>query len=199
MDNDNKILMIIDPQVDFISGSLAVKGAAETMNALAGYIRMYGHRYKHIIVTADRHPIDHCSFERNGGQWPVHCVADSIGAAIWQPIMDALIECGEGVSVLHKGEDPDHEEYSIFKSVDARHRITDIICSLIDTTTDDGEVFQLDICGIAGDYCVADTIRDGIEIYGSDVFRVLTSYVSSIDNGETLSDLIDKFKLSCDR
>ena len=34
----DKILLIVDPQVDFISGSLAVEGAKEKMDALAmGY------------------------------------------------------------------------------------------------------------------------------------------------------------------
>ncbi len=31
----NKILLIVDPQIDFISGSLAVEGAKEKMDALA--------------------------------------------------------------------------------------------------------------------------------------------------------------------
>ena len=83
------------------------------MDALAIYIREHGQQYKHIIVTADRHPVDHCSFKRNGGIWPIHCVADSIGAAIWQPVMDALIDYSGGVTILHKGKQPNKEEYSI--------------------------------------------------------------------------------------
>ena len=33
-----RMLMIIDPQIDFISGSMAVEGAAEKMDALIKYI-----------------------------------------------------------------------------------------------------------------------------------------------------------------
>ena len=33
-----KLLMIVDPQIDFISGSLKVEGAKEKMDALADYI-----------------------------------------------------------------------------------------------------------------------------------------------------------------
>lgn len=38
----DKILLIVDPQVDFISGSLAVEGAKEKMDALANLIKNCG-------------------------------------------------------------------------------------------------------------------------------------------------------------
>ncbi|MDE5555782.1 MAG: isochorismatase family protein [Muribaculaceae bacterium] len=191
MDSENKILLIIDPQVDFITGSLSVGGALETMDALADYIRQHGDEYRQIIVTADRHPMNHCSFKRNGGIWPTHCVADSVGAAIWQPIMDALIDFDGDITILHKGEKSDKEEYSIFKNEEA----TEIIKAIIRKEN----IKQIDICGIAGDVCVADSIRDGAEIFGTEIFRVLPRFTPSIDGGATLSDLIAKLKLSCDR
>lgn len=191
MDSNNKILLIIDPQVDFITGSLPVSDAPEAMDALAEYIRQYGTKYQQIIVTADRHPIGHCSFRRNGGIWPLHCVTDSIGAAIWQPIIDALIDFDGEVTILHKGEKSDKEEYSIFKNEEAAEIIKDIVRK--------GNIKEIDICGIAGDVCVADSIRDGAEIFGADIFRVLTRFTPSIDKGVTLEELIAKFKLSCDR
>lgn len=191
MDSDKKILLIIDPQIDFITGSLPVGGAPEAMDALAEHIRQNGADYRQIIVTADRHPIGHCSFKRNGGVWPVHCVADSIGAAIWQQVMDALINFNGDVTVLHKGEKAEKEEYSIFKNEVAAEIIKDIVRK--------GEIKQIDICGIAGDICVADSIRDGAEIFGAEIFRVLPRFTPSIDHGETLEKLIAKFKLPCDR
>lgn len=191
MGSDNKILLIIDPQVDFISGSLPVEGASAAMGALADYIRAHGKLYKHIIVTADRHPFNHCSFKRNGGTWPTHCVADSIGAAIWQPIMDALIDYDGDVIILHKGQQANKEEYSIFKNDEA----ADLIIGIVNNDC----IRSIDICGIAGDVCVADTIRDGAEIFGAEIFRLIPRYSPSIDKGETLSELIAKLNLSCDR
>ena len=35
----NKLLLIVDPQVDFITGSLPVEGAAKAMDALATYVK----------------------------------------------------------------------------------------------------------------------------------------------------------------
>lgn len=191
MDSDNRILLIIDPQVDFISGSLPVDGASAAMDALAEYIHKRGKQYKHIIVTADRHPFSHCSFKRNGGIWPTHCVADSIGAAIWQPVMDALIDFNGAVTILHKGQNANKEEYSIFKNDEAAEIIKMIV--------DQEDIRQIDICGIAGDVCVADSIRDGAEVFGSEIFRVIPRFTPSIDKGHTLSELIAKFKISCDR
>ena len=40
-----KMLLVVDPQIDFISGSLPVKGAAEAMDALAAYVKAHGDEY----------------------------------------------------------------------------------------------------------------------------------------------------------
>lgn len=74
----NKLLLIVDPQIDFITGVLPVPGAVSSMNSLAGYLRRNSTQYAGIIVTADRHPMRHCSFRTEAGQWPVHCVAATI-------------------------------------------------------------------------------------------------------------------------
>ena len=44
----NKLLMVVDSQIDFIGGSLSVNGAAEVMDALANYIHEYGGQYDYI-------------------------------------------------------------------------------------------------------------------------------------------------------
>ena len=37
-----KMLLVVDPQIDFINGSLPVAGAAEAMDALAEYVKTSG-------------------------------------------------------------------------------------------------------------------------------------------------------------
>ena len=37
-----KLLLIVDPQIDFITGTLPVAGAAEAMDALAKYVKEKG-------------------------------------------------------------------------------------------------------------------------------------------------------------
>lgn len=187
----NKLLLIIDPQIDFITGTLKVPGAESAMDALAGYIDRRKDEYTYIIVTADRHPINHCSFQSNGGEWPRHCVADSMGAAIWPPIMEVLMTMPGKVEILHKGEDPRSEEYSIFKNEAASERLLNIIVS--------NDIRQIDICGLAGDFCVAETIVDAIANGLGREINVLYNFTPSIDGGNTLNALIKNNDLSCVR
>lgn len=187
----NKVLLVVDPQIDFITGSLPVPGAESAMNALAGYIRRHGPEYAHIIVTADRHPMRHCSFKQENGRWPRHCVADSAGASIWPPVMDALLEMPEKVAILHKGENAGVEEYSIFKNREAAEKILRII--------EAENAGQIDVCGLAGDVCVADTLCDAMTMAGTAKLNVLTEFSPSIDGGATLGNIILEHGLSCVR
>ena len=76
------MLLVVDPQIDFVSGSLPVPGAAEAMDSLATYILSNPQSYDLKIVTADNHPFNHSSFADAGGKWSRHCVRSSVGAAI---------------------------------------------------------------------------------------------------------------------
>ncbi len=188
----NKALLIIDPQVDFITGSLPVPGAEKAMNLLARYLHDHAKEYTHVIVTSDRHPFGHCSFGESGGQWPRHCVTGSVGAAIWPPVMDELLDFGGRVTMLFKGENVDKEEYSIFANSEAAARLLYILA--------DEKIEVTDICGLAGDVCVASTIRDGIRLIGAtDRFNILTRFSPSIDGGAELNSLIEKLGIPCDR
>lgn len=63
----NRLLLIVDPQIDFINGSLPVPGAEAAMDALAAYVAAQDGQYAAKVVTCDFHPHDHCSFTANGG------------------------------------------------------------------------------------------------------------------------------------
>ena len=178
----NRLLLIVDPQIDFISGSLAVNGAAKAMDALADYLYKKDELYQYKIVTNDWHPLNHCSFQRNGGSWPVHCVQYSIGAAIYPKLLEPLFNINSTTKVLTKGNNPRIEEYSIFKNRSSANYINRIINMK--------QIEQIDLCGIAGDFCVLDTLKDGIKFYGKDMFNVLMPYVISIDNGKTLNEFV---------
>lgn len=187
----NRLLLIIDPQNDFINGSLPVSGAEEAMNNLADYISRNSGKYVLKIVTADRHPFFHCSFIDCGGEWPRHCVHDTTGAAIWQPLFRPLYETEGAVGFLYKGESEDRDEYSIFKNPEA----TRIIRGLVKNE----KIDKIDICGLAGDVCVLQSLRDGIELFGAEKFNVLIAYSPSIDGDKALLDIIEKRNLSYDR
>ena len=169
----NKLLLIVDPQIDFICGSLPVPGAEKKMDALAEYVRYKGRNYAMIVVTCDAHPPLHCSFKENGGEWPLHCVVASKGAAIWVPLMESLLEIPTDLTILHKGTDLTKEEYSIFQSEEGAKSMKGIIENL--------EIDSVDICGLAGDVCVANTLADLRSSYPSIPVRVMkdfTAYLS---------------------
>lgn len=178
----NKLLLIIDPQIDFITGTLPVPGAESAMDALADYIHENAKDYAWIIVTADRHPMRHCSFKSEGGEWNAHCVADSVGAAIWGTLMNRLLNVPDKVTILHKGENADTEEYSIFKNRVAAKKILEIV--------ETEGIRQIDICGLAGDICVADTAEDALRLIPGVKLNILIRFSPSIDGGERLNNLI---------
>ncbi|SFG30627.1 isochorismatase family protein [Prevotella sp. KH2C16] len=178
----NKLLLIIDPQMDFINGSLPVAGAAEAMDALAEYVENHGNEYALRVATSDWHPYHHCSFDREGGPWPVHCLQYSAGAAVWQRLLEALDETEGGFTLLYKGDEASRDEYSILQnrhsSVELRRLISE------------HAIGQIDVCGLAGNVCVLDTLKDLLAEYGSEMLHVLTAYSPSLDDGSALRDFV---------
>ena len=177
-----KILLIVDPQVDFVNGSLPVTGAAEAMDALAAYVKEHGNEYVARLVTADWHPYHHCSFADEGGLWPRHCVQHSVGAAIWQTLLVALNELQGGFTLLYKGNNIAKEEYSIMQNEES----ASVICRLVEAL----KIEQLDVCGLAGNICVLDTAKDLKKMLGNTKLNILENYSPSLDDGSMLKDFI---------
>ena len=99
-----KMLLIVDPQIDFINGSLPVPLAAEAMNELASYLKVVSGMYDVKVVSTDFHPWNHCSFKENGGEWPAHCIGHTTGAAIWPTLVEPVTKTGGPVKFIRKGE-----------------------------------------------------------------------------------------------
>lgn len=182
----SKILLIVDPQNDFINRALPVPNAEEKMRNLAKYIQ--DSDYDAICITLDSHPKNHCSFKDNGGIWPPHCVFESglrneflqytanSGWDLPYYLLDVLDK--KQVLYYHKGTWKNKEEYSIF---DNQEDGTILKGFLLD-------VEHIDICGIAGDYCVLETLK-GLISFNQNVC-VLKDYTPSIDGGEKLNNFI---------
>lgn len=143
------VLLIIDPQIDFISGTLAVPGATEAMDFLTRWVEQHEQDYDAIVVTMDQHPADHCSFDRMGGPWPPHCVRYTYGAAIYPPLAELLgrIKCSHRIPLLYipKAMSQHRDSYSAF---------ADTIPELLIAAS------RIDVAGLAGDYCVKNSIQD---------------------------------------
>ena len=171
-----KILIIIDAQYDFINGTLSVNGAQVKMEALADFILSHYGDYDLIVLSADFHPITHCSFEKNGGTWPIHCVQHSHGASIFQPIMDAIEKTGIDFCVLTKGVDEDHEEYSVLKNSESNKKLSAII--------DSHKIECADFAGIADVFCVKDSISDFHRTFPNVKVGVFPDFVGNMNEKE---------------
>ena len=181
-----QILLIVDPQNDFCKGgALAVDGAYEALELLSSYLKNEEVKdcFDKIIVTQDYHPSTHCSFKENGGIWPSHCVRGTEGADIIKPLENVLNSHFADKTVYsYKGEDETREEYSIFDSY-SRQTIIDIINGV----KGDDEL-KICICGVAGDFCVLETLKGVVEVFGKDSVCVFKDFTASIDGGEKLTE-----------
>lgn len=164
-----KILVVVDYQYDFYSphGALYVNSGESLQDRIAGIIP----DFDHIVFTQDFHPASHCSFIRNGGQWPVHCVEGTLGAEI----PAELIALCTSYTISKKGCNENKEEYGAFADKSASVSIFAGAESVV-------------VCGIAGDYCVLETLKNIVSVVRTDCVSVYLSGVASIDGGSALSN-----------
>ena len=178
-----KLLLLVDVQYDFINGSLAVSGAPAVMDSLAAYIaEQPAGTFSQIVMTADFHPYNHSSFKDNGGMWPVHCVAYSHGASIYQPVFEAVNKQIPCSPVLTKGDNVAVDEYSIMANADSAKKLLRII--------EENGIQEIYVEGLCGDYCVGNSIKDLVQAGHGEKIRVLTRFIGNIDDGTTLRNII---------
>ncbi len=156
-------LLIVDVQNDFLpSGRLPVPHGDEVISVLNAYIRQFTAQALPVYATRDWHPPEHCSFDFRGGPWPLHCVANTPGAAFAPPLQLP----SDGV-VISKAEDRDKEAYSGFEGTDLEKRLRK------------AGVERLFVGGLATDYCVLNTVIDGLHA-GFHVF-LLEDAIRAVD------------------
>lgn len=148
-----KALIIVDVQNDFVEGgSLAVVGGVSLAERLAEFITLNSADYDTIATTQDWHIEPGSHFSDNPDfvdSWPVHCVASTEGASIVEPLSKSLMD--KVGPAVRKGMF--EAAYSGFEGV------TEDGTSLADALREQG-VTDVDVVGIATDYCVAATARD---------------------------------------
>jgi nicotinamidase/pyrazinamidase len=164
-------LLVVDVQNDFCpGGALAVTDGdlvVPVVNGLAPHFRR-------IFYTQDWHPANHISFKNQGGIWPPHCVADTLGAQLhpYLRLPDAV--------AIKKGTEPDKEAYSGFQETDLAERLRK------------ANIKRVMIAGLATDYCVKATALDALKA-GFDVVVVADAVrgvdVSLGDSEKALDDM----------
>lgn len=178
-----RALFIIDVQNDFTEGgALAVAGGAAVAAGISRYLAKHPGRYDQVFASRDWHDADNS----NGGHfatrdapdyvatWPVHCVAGTPGAE-YHPDLDT-----SAVTVaVRKGQG--RPAYSIFEgTTDGGEPLTQKL--------DELGVDEIDVVGIATDYCVLASALDAAET-GRRV-RVLDDLVAGVAPESTAAALI---------
>ena len=148
----NTALVVVDVQNDFADpgGSLHVAGADEVVARVNLEIGRAVRGGATVVYTQDWHPASTPHFAKDGGVWPVHCVADSWGAELHP----RLRVTGEIVRKGSNGEDG----YSGFT-------MRDPVSGVETPTPLEGMLRERGIrgvvvVGLATDYCVNATVLD---------------------------------------
>jgi len=181
-----KALIIVDVQNDFCpGGNLAAEGGDEIIKGInklpnTGY-------YDIIVLTQDWHPENHKSFasqwkgkntfdivKLNGIDqvlWPDHCIQYTNGAD-FHPNLNIT----EDMVIFTKGENPEVDSYSGFYDND--HETSTGLAEFLK----EQNITEVDVCGIATDFCVKFTALDAIkEGFKTTLFKDLCRGIGELE------------------
>ena len=140
-------LLIVDLQNDFLpGGSLGVPQGDRVIAPVNALIDLYRGRGLPVYASRDWHPGDHCSFSEQGGPWPPHCVAGTGGAAF-----SVDLRLPDDAIIVSKAGTQAQDAYSAFNGTGLAHAMRA------------GGISRVAACGLATDYCVLNTVLDGID------------------------------------
>ena len=165
-------LIVVDVQNDFAdpAGNLSVAGGDAIVPYVNGQIAVALAGGAFVAYTQDWHPPSTPHFAKDGGPWPVHCVAGTWGAA-FHPALAA--NAGPSVRKGANGEDG----YSGFTMRDPLTGVT--VPTELDGLLRGRGIRRVVVCGLATDYCVRATALDASALgYRT---SVLVSGVRAVD------------------
>jgi nicotinamidase/pyrazinamidase len=171
--DETAALIVTDIQNDFADsrGSLHVQGGQEVVPIANVEIRRAGEAGSLVAYTQDWHPPSTPHFQKDGGIWPVHCVQNTWGAEFHpglQVTPDAeIVRKGTG------GEDG-YSGFSVRDPTSGERSATRLEALLRDRG-----IRRLVVIGLATDYCVKETVLDGVAL-GLECL-VVTAAVRAVD------------------
>jgi nicotinamidase/pyrazinamidase len=149
-------LVVVDVQHDFASpdGGLYVPGGDAVVLVVDAEVRAAVDAGATVVYTQDWHPPSTPHFAKDGGIWPVHCVADTWGAELHD---DLTVEG----PVVRKGVDggDGYSGFSVRDPVSGEEEATELGRLL-----DEAGVRRVVVVGLAGDVCVKATALDAVRL-----------------------------------
>ena len=199
-----KTLIVVDVQNDFVNpdwGHLYVPNSEKVVQQIIDYIKNNVGILYEVIFTLDWHSYTNGkSCVEPSITWPKHCMQYSEGAAIPQNLINVCVDYNIPLKFFIKGnsETDWHTEYGAFEKIGTYgydNGDFDIIvnnhCNNSNLILTAGDEFV--VCGVAGDYCVMNTIKNLLKYDGPCApmkISVLKNGVASIDDGTTFNNFI---------
>lgn len=180
-----KALLLIDIQNGFCPGGNLPVAEGDAVVPVANRLMRSG-RYDLVVASQDWHPANHGSFASQhpgkkpfdmgelSGQpqvmWPDHCVQDTRDAEFHPDLDQSRIDF-----VQRKGENPAVDSYSAFRDNDrsALTGLSDYMRSK--------NVTELDLMGLATDYCVRFSALDAVDMLPGVKVRLIADGCRGID------------------
>jgi nicotinamidase/pyrazinamidase len=164
-------LVVVDVQNDFADpdGSLYVSGGVEVVRRINDEVALASADGAFVVYTQDWHPPSTPHFARDGGAWPVHCVAGTWGAELHP----GLLVAGPAVRKGSNGEDG-YSGFMMRDSTSGEDRPTEL-----EPILRERGLTRVVVCGLATDYCVRATVLDACRL-GFET-TVLTEAIAAVD------------------
>lgn len=149
-------LVVVDVQHDFASpdGGLYVPGGDAVVPIVDAEVQAARAAGATVVYTQDWHPPSTPHFAKDGGTWPVHCVADTWGAQLHTdltvdgPVVRKGVDGGDGYS-----------GFSVRDPISGEEEATELGRLL-----DEAGVARVVVVGLAGDVCVKATALDAVRL-----------------------------------
>jgi len=151
-------LVIVDVQNDFADpdGSLSVAGALDILAVVNDAIGRAVDSEALVVATQDWHPPSTPHFAKDGGIWPVHCVAGTWGAEFHPGL-----QVPPDAPIVRKGSNGEdgYSGFGVRDPISGEETPTPLADMLHERGID-----RLVVCGLATDYCVSATALDGVRL-----------------------------------
>jgi nicotinamidase/pyrazinamidase len=166
-------LVVVDVQNDFAdpAGGLCVRGGEAVVSRINAEIERARAAGARVLYTQDWHPPTTPHFQKDGGIWPVHCVAGTWGADLHPALL-----ADESSPRVRKGANGE-DGYSGFTMRDPLTGET--IPTELEALLREGTVERIVVTGLATDYCVRATALDAVRL--GFATTVLADAVAAVD------------------
>ena len=171
-------LVVVDVQNDFADpeGGLYVQEGEQVVPVINEETAAARAAGAFVVYTQDWHPETTPHFAKDGGTWPVHCVAGTWGAEL-HPDLEVV----EDAPIVRKGVDggDGYSGFSVRDPVSGEESATELGRHL-----EEAGIERVVVTGLAGDVCVKATALDARELGYEVALPLATTRMVELEPGD---------------